>query len=70
MTLNGEPQKIPALKAILLQLMQKAKSGSDRAHRALLEYQEFATLNLKKEFKLTFIENDYTRAFAKKTERQ
>jgi hypothetical protein len=65
-TLNGEPKKIPALEAILLQLVQKAKSGSDRAHRTLLKYQEFASQNLEKKLRLNFVETDYTRAFANK----
>jgi hypothetical protein len=65
-TLNGEPKKIPALEAILLQLVQKAKSGSERAYRTLLKYQEFASQNLEKKFKLIFVETDYTRGFANK----
>jgi hypothetical protein len=65
-TLNGESKKIPTLEAILLQLLQKAKSGSERAYRTLLKYQEFASQNLEKKFRLTFVETDYTRAFAKK----
>jgi Family of unknown function (DUF5681) len=65
-TLNGDPKRIPTLEAILLQLVQKAKSGSERAHRALMKYQEFASQNRERKFKLTFVETDYTRDFASK----
>jgi hypothetical protein len=62
--LNGEPRKVSALEAIVFQLLQKAMSGKGRAYRALLKYQEFASLNLEKRLELTFVDSEYTRAFA------
>jgi hypothetical protein len=62
--LNGESRKVSALEAIVFQLLQKAMSGNGRAHRALLKYQKFASLNLEKRLELTFVDSEYTRAFA------
>jgi hypothetical protein len=53
-TLNGETKKVSALEAIVFQLLQKAMSGSGRAFRALLRYQEFASHNLEKKLELTY----------------
>ena len=63
-TLNGEAIKVPALEAIICQLVQQAISGDERAHRVLLRYQEFAVRNSEKTLELTFVKSDYTRAFA------
>jgi hypothetical protein len=63
-TLNGETKKVSPLEAIVFQLLQKAMSGNGRAFRALMKYQEFANLNLEKKLELTFVDSDYTRAFA------
>lgn len=61
-TVRGEQERTNALKAIMFQLFQKAFSGSDRAKRVLLKYKEFATKYSDKRLRLTFIDNDYTRA--------
>lgn len=63
-TVNGETKKASALEAIIFQLLQKVMAGNGRATRALLKYQEFASLNLEKKLELTFVDTDYTRAFA------
>jgi hypothetical protein len=63
-SLSGETTKVSALEAIMCQLLQKAMSGNGRAFRALLKYQEFASENLENKLELTFIDSDYTRAFA------
>jgi Family of unknown function (DUF5681) len=41
MSVSGQAKRVSALEAIVLQLMQKAMSGSARAWRALLKYQEY-----------------------------
>ena len=61
-TLSGETKEVPALEAIVLQLMQKSNAGNGRATRVLFKYQEFANRNLEKKLELTFVDSDYTRA--------
>jgi hypothetical protein len=61
-TLNGEPTKVPALEAIMCQLLQQARSGSGRAIRVLLRYQELADQFGEKELEVAFVDNEYTRA--------
>jgi hypothetical protein len=39
-------------------------SGNVRASRVLVKYQDFANQNLPKNLEVTFLESDYTRAFA------
>lgn len=63
-TLNGVTTKVPALEAIMLQLLFKAMAGSGRAIRVVIKYQEFASLNLEKKLTLAFVENEYTRSLA------
>jgi uncharacterized protein DUF5681 len=63
-TLNGEPTKVSALEAIVVQLILKQMSGNGQAARILLKFQEFGSRNGRKELELTFIENEYTKAFA------
>ena len=65
-TLNGETCKVPALVAIMFQLLQKAMAGNARAYRILQKYREFAIRNRKEKLELVFVESDYTRAFATK----
>lgn len=63
-SLNGESRRVEALHAIVTQLVAKAISGDTRAYRALLKYQEFASVHGAKKLELTFVENEYTRALA------
>jgi hypothetical protein len=63
-TFMGEQKIVSRLEAIIMQLMQKQMSGSARAARILLKYEEFANANMKKKLAVIFVENDYTRAFA------
>ncbi len=68
-TLNGEPQEVTTIEAILLQLQQKAMFGSDgaskRAWQAMLKYHDFAVRHADRKLKVRYVENDYTRAFKK-----
>ncbi|MBN8966509.1 MAG: hypothetical protein J0H89_14330 [Rhizobiales bacterium] len=64
LSLNGETRKQPALAAIVLQLLRKALSGNIRAYRVLIKYQQFASQNKETKLELTFLDSDYTRAFA------
>jgi hypothetical protein len=64
-SLKGEPQQTPAMRAIVLQLMQKALSGKARAWRALLKFQAYANRRGERSTQLRFEESDYTKAFAK-----
>jgi Family of unknown function (DUF5681) len=64
-SLSGQARRVSASEAIVLQLMQKAMSGSPRAWRALLKYQEFAHSRADRSTELRFVESDYTRAIAK-----
>jgi hypothetical protein len=68
-TVNGEASKVSTLEAIVFQILQKAMSGSARAFRILLQYQEFANENLEKKLVVTFLDSDYTQAFAAQTGR-
>lgn len=64
-SLSGEPSRVTATEAIVLQLMQKAMSGNPRAWQTLLKYQEFAHSRSDRSTEVRFIESDYTRAVAK-----
>jgi len=66
---SGQAKHVSASEAIVLQLMQKAMSGSARAWRALLKYQEFANSRSDKSTELRFVESHYTRAIAKSRSR-
>jgi hypothetical protein len=59
-TLNGEVTKVPTIEAIMFQLLQKGMGGSERAHRVLLKYNEFANQHLEKKLEVTFVDSDYT----------
>jgi Family of unknown function (DUF5681) len=63
-SVHGTATRVPAAKAIVLQLMQKAMSGNTRAWRTLLKYKEFAESRSDKSTELQFVESDYTRAVA------
>jgi hypothetical protein len=64
-SLSGEPSRVTATEAIVLQLIQKAMSGNPRAWQALLKYQEFANSRSGRSTEVRFVESDYTRAVAK-----
>jgi hypothetical protein len=68
-SVSGQAKRVSALEAIVLQLMQKAMSGSARAWRALLKYQEFAARRSDQSTELRFVDSDYTRAIAKSPSR-
>jgi hypothetical protein len=63
-SVSGRTTRVSATEAIVLQLMQKAMSGSPRAWRALLKYQEFANVRSDKSTEVRFVDSDYTRAVA------
>ena len=63
-TMNGETTQGSAEEAIILQLLQKAMSGSIRARRALLKYEAFAHRRSKRALEVTYVDSDYTTAFA------
>lgn len=63
-TLNGETTSVPAIEAIVLQLMQQEMAGNVRAARTLLKYREFAYQNGDRRLELIFIESDYTKALS------
>jgi Family of unknown function (DUF5681) len=65
-TLNGEKETVLTLTAIMFQLFQKAFAGNTRAKRVLLKYQEFARNSSDRRLRVTFVENDYTLALAKR----
>jgi hypothetical protein len=62
--LNGETKNVPAIEAIVLQLMQKEMAGSAQAARTLLKYREFASHDGEKRLEVIFIESDYTKALS------
>jgi hypothetical protein len=64
LTIDGEPKQVPALEAIVLQLLQKTMAENVRAARVLKKYKEFAHQNMKRKLDLTFVESAYTRAVA------
>jgi Family of unknown function (DUF5681) len=63
--LSGQATRLSATEAIVLQLIQKAISGSPQAWRALLKYQEYANSRSDRSTEVRFVESDYTRAVAK-----
>src|SRR5262249_50321173 len=68
-TVSGELKQVSAVEAIVLQLLQKAASGSLRACQALSKYQEFASRHSNKSLELIFAESAYTKALAAFTSR-
>jgi hypothetical protein len=62
--INGEPQKVSALEAIVATLLQKAIAGNGRAFTILSKYHEFASKHAEKKIDLLFVDSDYTRAIA------
>jgi hypothetical protein len=64
-TVRDKATRVPAAKAIVLQLVQKVMSGNARAWRVLLKYQEFANSGrADRSTQLRFVESNYTRAVA------
>jgi hypothetical protein len=63
-SLSGEPSRVTATEAIVLQLMQKAMAGNPRAWQTLLKYQEYANSRSVRSTEVRFVESDYTRAVA------
>jgi hypothetical protein len=53
------------LKAIVLQLVQKAMSGNTRAWRLFFQYREFANSGAGKSLDIVFADSGYTQALAK-----
>ena len=63
-TFSGETKRVPAIEAIVLQLLQKEMAGNARAARTLLKYREFAAQNDEKQREVIFVESDYTKALS------
>jgi hypothetical protein len=63
--INGEPQKVSALEAIVATLLQKAIAGNGRAFTILSKYHEFASKHAEKKIDLQFIDSEYTRSIAR-----
>jgi hypothetical protein len=64
-TKNGIPTKMPALNAIMYQLLQKSLSGNNKkAERALAAFEAFASRNMTKRLEVIFVDNEYTVAFS------
>jgi hypothetical protein len=61
---NGVPTKMPALNAIMYQLLQNSLSGNKKAERALREFEAFACRNMTKRTEIVFVDNEYTAAFS------
>jgi hypothetical protein len=61
---NGVPTKMPALNAIMYQLLQKSLSGHRKAERALREFETFASRTMTKRLEIVFVDNEYTAAFS------
>jgi hypothetical protein len=61
---NGVPTRMPAINAIIHQLLQKSLSGNKKAERALREFEAFASRNMTKQTEIVFVDNEYTAAFA------
>ena len=62
--IDGEPRRVPALEAVVLQLLQKTMAGNIRAARILKKYRDFAHQNMEQKLDLAFVDSAYTRAVA------
>ena len=65
-TLDGETRKITTLQAIVMGVSLKAVSGDRRARALLLKFKAFATRNSDQKLDVVFVDDDYTRALAKR----
>lgn len=61
---DGLSTKMPALGAIMYQLVQKSLVGDRKAERARQRFESHALESMVSEFEIVFVDNDYTRAFA------
>lgn len=62
-SINGRIRRIPAIEAIMLQLMQKEMAGDKYASRVLLKYEKLALQAGERRLEIKFVDSDYTRAF-------
>ena len=69
-TLDGKQTTVPALHAIMLQLLRKGLAGDSRARRVMLKYQALASERSSAELKITFLDSGYTQALADWTAEQ
>ena len=63
-TVNGQPQSVPTLQAVMLSLSQNALSGNIPAKKTFLKYVEFAKTHSDTKPQITFVDSDYTKAVA------
>ena len=61
---DGHSTRMPALGAIMFQLVQKSLAGDKKAERTRQKFEEFALQDSVSELEIIFVDNDYTRAFA------
>ncbi|MBR1267664.1 hypothetical protein JQ629_09105 [Bradyrhizobium sp. AUGA SZCCT0222] len=61
---DGQPERMPALQAIMFQLVQRSLAGDKKAERTRQKFEEFAKRNSAAELEVVFVDNDYTTAFA------
>ena len=67
LSVNGQVVELSTAEAIILQLTQKAVSGSGRAWQVILQYQEFANRHTRAKLELEYVDSDYTQSFAQGT---
>jgi len=65
--INGESERLPTIKAILLQLTQKELAGDARAARVLLKYSDFAAQHSKRQFEVVYVDSEYTQALSNRS---
>ena len=61
---DGRSTKMPALGAIMYQLVQKSLAGDRKAERVRQRFESHALESSASEFEIVFVDNDYTKAFA------
>jgi hypothetical protein len=59
MSFNGEKSMVPTIDVIVLQLLRQEMSGSHRARKALLKYQEFANRGTRRGLEIRFAKSDH-----------
>jgi hypothetical protein len=67
MKLNGEEMKMPTIKVIMMQLLQKELAGSRRARNALLKYKELASVHDERELEVQFADGEAAAETAEET---
>lgn len=65
---DGEPTKMSALEAMLYRLVQKSVAGDRKAEQAIHKFEEFALQHSAPQVEIVFVDNEYTKAFAKAME--